>query len=323
MSTCVSDLGDLVGLDGAKRLVRKVLSEQSGVHAVLFYGPEGAGKSQLAAFLAKSWLCMTPLDDGTACCDCAVCSSFDAGRAVDYQFVPPWGPSSIIKLSSLMPTPQWEKDKDRPNIDFILDFFRTKALMARHKVVMFDRVDRMNADTANAFLKTLEEPATGVKVIMASHEFTKILPTIRSRCMCVACELPGEGSATSATDGGTPVESVFGGSPGGVAHIRAHHDCFQRLYDLLESSRHDPWGSAFKLAEGCREVSEEYAKSASLGPRTANVKVLEAVSRWLALNFPERPDILKKVAEAHRLVLGNAQPGLVFEDLFLSLLYDK
>lgn len=323
MSTCVSDLDDLVGLDRAKRLVRKVLSEKSGVHAVLFYGPEGAGKSQLASFLAKSWLCKTPLEDGTACGDCAVCSSFDSGRAVDFQLVAPWGPTSMIKLSSLMPTPQWEKDKERPKIEFILDFFRTKALMAQHKVVMFDHVDRMNMATANAFLKTLEEPAQDAKIIMTSHEFTKILPTIRSRCMCVACELPEEGSATSATDGGAPIVSVFGGSPGGVAHILAHQEHFQRLYDLLESSRHEPWGSAFKLAEECRAVSEEYAKSASIGTRTANVKVLEAVSRWLALNFPERPDTLKKVAEAHRLVLGNAQPGLVFEDLFLSLLYHK
>ena len=201
----------------------------------------------------------------------------------------------------------------------MLDFFRTGPLMARNKVVVFESADRMNSTAANAFLKTLEEPSPTSKIILTTDEFTRVIPTVRSRCMCLACELPSKGSA--ALGELSPVESVFGGSPGGVFHVREHAASFERLYALLESTLREPLGSAFKLAEECRAVSDDYAKSAELNARAAHVKALESIAAWLAVRKPERPDLLRSVAEAHRRVLGNAQAGTVFENLFLDLLY--
>ncbi|MCH8979769.1 MAG: AAA family ATPase [Armatimonadetes bacterium] len=322
-SSCASSIDDLAGLHGAKKFVTRVLSRPSGVHAVLLYGPEGAGKGLLADFLAQSWLCTRPLDDGTACVECNVCQAFASGRAVDFQRVGPWGPMSMIKLSAMHVVPRWEKDKERPPIDFVLDFFRTRPLMARNKVVVFERADRMNADAANAFLKTLEEPPDTAKTILTTSEFTRVLPTVRSRCVCVACELPDPEGVTLATNGVSPVESVFGASPGGVMHVRKHHEIYQRLYDLLEDSRRAPWGSAFKVAEECRAIAEAYAKSADIGARNANVAVIAGVAAWLAADCPDRPDLLAAAAEAHRLVLGNSQFIIVLDDLFLRVLYHK
>jgi len=322
-SSCATSIERLAGLDGAKKFVARVLSRPSGVHAVLLYGPEGAGKRLLADFLAQAWLCGETLDDGAACGQCNVCKAFASGRAVDFQRVQPWGPSAMIKLSAMHYVVNWDKDRDRPPIDFVLDFFRTRPLMARNKVVVFEQADRMNANTANAFLKTLEEPPDTAKTILTTSEFTKVMPTIRSRCVCVACELPDAEGVALATDGVSPVESLFGASPGGVMHVREHHEVFQRLYDLLEGSRSAPSGSALKLAEGCRAVADAYAKSAGVTARTANVTVLAAIAAWLAANYPERPDLLAAAAEAHRLVLGNSQALVVFEDLILRLLYHK
>ena len=322
-SSCATSIEGLAGLAGAKKFVASVLSRPSGVHAVLLYGPEGAGKRLLADFLAQAWLCNEQLDDGSACGECNVCKAFASGRAVDFQCVPPWGPSNMIKLSAMHVVPRWENDKDRPPIDFVLDFFRTRPLKARNKVVVFESADRMNANAANAFLKTLEEPPDNAKTILMTSEFTRVLPTIRSRCVCVACELPDAEGVALATNGVSPVESVFGASPGGVMHVREHHELFQRLYDLLQGSGRAPRGSAFQLAERCRAVADSYAKSAGVPARTANVAVLAAIADWLAAECPERPDLLAAAAEAHRLVLGNSQALVVFEDLFLRLLYHK
>ena len=322
-SSCATRIEELAGLGGAKKFVARVLSRPSGVHAVLLYGPEGAGKGRLADVLAQAWLCSRQLADGTACGECNVCQAFASGRAVDFQRIGPWGPSNMVKLSAMHEVPRWELDKDRPPIDFVLDFFRTRPLMARNKVVVFERADRMNADTANAFLRTLEEPPDTAKTILTTSEFTRVLPTIRSRCVCVACELPDAEGVTLATNGVSPVESVFGASPGGVMRVREHHEIYQRLYDLLEASRRAPWGSAFKVAEECRAIADAYARSADVPARSANVAVLTAVAAWLAANCPDRPDLLAAAAEAHRLVLGNSQAAVVFEDLFLRLLYHK
>lgn len=135
--------------------------------------------------------------------------------------------------------------------------------------------------------------------------------------MCVACELPAdlEGSSLS------PTEQVFGGSPGGVAHVREHAEVFQRLYDVLEASKSEPWGAAFRLAEECRAAAEAYAKATDSNARGANAKVLECIGAWLATERPDRPQLLQATAEAHRRILGNAQASIVFEYLFLDLQY--
>ncbi len=321
MSQSASKLENLDGLASAKKAVVRILEKRSTVHAVLFYGPRGAGKSHLARVLAKSWLCPTPQDSGLACDECAVCNSFDNWRAVDFQGFGPWGPSSLIKVSAFRPVPEWEKDKERPPIEFVLHYFRTRPMMAANKVVLIEDADRMNSEAANTFLKTLEEPSARSKIIMTTSEFARVLPTVRSRCMCLACELPDAQGAALAGGYFSPVESVFGDSPGGVAHLREHFECFQELYDLLESCRIAPLPAAFLMAEKARAISEKYAKAAQVSARSANVKIVESIAAWLAQTAPEQCALLACAAESHRLLLGNAQPGPVFEVLFLELLY--
>lgn len=320
MSSSVIDLDKSPGLERAKKAVSRVLAANSEIHALLLYGPSGAGKSDLAALVSKAWLCTSPTPQGTACNECNVCLSHERGRAVDAQVWRPWGPQSLIKLSAMHEVTQWDKDRERPGLDFVLDFVRTRPLMSRNKVVTFIDADRMNSDAANALLKTLEEPPAGVKFVLTTSHFSRVLPTVRSRCLCLACELPSKESATLAGDYFSPVESVFGGSPGGVAHVRSHSAVFTALYDLLESTGETLVGAALKTAESAREIASAYAKSADLNARAANAKVIEAIAEWVRQAKPERHDVLKRAAECHRLILGNAQPGPVFEVLFMDLL---
>ena len=60
--------------------------------------------------------------------------------------------------------PRWEKDKDRPPIDFVLDFFRTRPLMARNKVVVFD------GDPSRAGEYTMVELQTTTGATFAGRE---------------------------------------------------------------------------------------------------------------------------------------------------------
>ena len=64
-------------------------------------------------------------------------------------------------------------------------------------MVLVYPAERMNATTANALLKTLEEPPGSVRFVLASEAAYQLLPTIRSRCLAHSMAWPREGDATA------------------------------------------------------------------------------------------------------------------------------
>ena len=139
-------------------------------HALLFNGPAGLGKQQLAVGLAQSILCENPGDDGNACGHCRSCQLFKAGNHPDYIVIEP------------------EEGKKSIAVDQIrqLDSFQSlKAHYGMGKVILIVPADVMNANAANALLKTLEEPSPGTVLILSTDRPMVLLPTIRSRCQSI------------------------------------------------------------------------------------------------------------------------------------------
>src|ERR1017187_1184516 len=135
-------LEELIGLSHAKRLAVQLATGVSESHAVLFYGPEGSGKSELAAILAQAWLCNSPSSDG-ACGVCASCQSSGRGTHPDLLVIEPLPPSHIIRLAAVTGGDETLS---------IQQLFRTPPLSGRNKAAIVSSAERMNADAANAFL---------------------------------------------------------------------------------------------------------------------------------------------------------------------------
>jgi DNA polymerase-3 subunit delta' len=64
-----------------------------------------------------------------------------------------------------------------------VEFSQRTSARGRGKVVLVFPAEQMNAVTANALLKTLEEPPGDVKFVLATESAHQLLPTIRSRCI--------------------------------------------------------------------------------------------------------------------------------------------
>ena len=193
MSSSVINLDSLVGLSTAKRVLHAVHDSNSRIHAILFFGQKGSGKTTISKWLAQSWLCPNAKDGSTGCGECAVCTSFSNGRCVDFQHIKPKGPSALIKRGAFVEN---ENDKDIDTVP-LTDYFRSRPLMAVSKVALISDAHRMNQDASNAFLQLLEEPPNFARIILTTHEFSRVPATIRSRCLCVACELPDKQGITS------------------------------------------------------------------------------------------------------------------------------
>ena len=152
-------------------------------HALLVQGPEGVGKRALALHFARALLCETPARDGSACGRCPSCHYVAVGQHPDLRLVEPFDvdedgtvtATEVIKIEAIRNLTQWSQ--------------RTSH-RGGAKVAVIVPADRMHAPTANALLKTLEEPPPATYLLLVAHQAGRLLPTIASRCQRHVVPMP-------------------------------------------------------------------------------------------------------------------------------------
>jgi len=139
-------------------------------HGLLFSGPDGIGKRTCALMVAKALNCENS-PDGEFCDACPQCHKIDAGTHPDLIRIGVEEEASEIKIAQI-----------RESIR-MLDF---RPLEGKNKVFIIDPANLMNASSANALLKGLEEPPDNSYFILITNSPHSLLPTIRSRCQSYA-----------------------------------------------------------------------------------------------------------------------------------------
>jgi DNA polymerase-3 subunit delta' len=138
-------------------------------HAYLFHGPGGAGKRAAARALAAELLAAGSADPTGARARVA------SGAHPDLTWVSPSGAHEILV-----------SDIDVP----VVSAASRTPFEAACRVFVIERVDELGDEAANRMLKTLEEPASFVHLILLSDRLAEVLPTIRSRCQLVRFDAP-------------------------------------------------------------------------------------------------------------------------------------
>ncbi len=298
------ELDHLPGLTTAKKAVAEFASLDSGVHAVLLYGARGAGKRDLANFLARQWLSGGDTDH-------AASKSFDSGRNADLLVVEPMGPSRIIRDIQIT-SPKRSAPNDFKGVP-VLDFLRTPPLNSLRKVVLIEDADRMNADSANVLLKSLEEPYPYAKFILTTTSVGSILPTILSRCVAVSCELPN-------TPNDDPLWRLAEGAPGRYAQFQQNEAVFRGVWQFAETLPKRSLDEALVASETLKGISESLQKAIESNARTANTEALELLVIACRHLHPEWYAARSAMIEGHRRVVGNGNPTLVFDALMTNIL---
>lgn len=172
--------------------VRQLLGQQG--HAWLLEGVSGLGQLDLALALAGAWLCeQVGRSDPTepACGRCSSCHALSVHTHPDLMVLL----SEVTALAMGWPLDdkaqkELDEKKRKPSKDIrveamraAIDFAQRTDSRGRGKVIVVFPAERMNTVTANALLKTLEEPAPGVRFVLATEAADKLLATIRSRCL--------------------------------------------------------------------------------------------------------------------------------------------
>lgn len=157
-------------------------------HGWLLTGPRGVGKATLAWRIARFLLATPDNDDNGG-------GLFgDAAPAPATLDIVPEHPVSrrLLALSDpgLFLLRRGPNDKgDRISADIrvaevrkLRNFFAMSASDGGRRVVIVDSADELNTSAANALLKILEEPPDRATLLLLSHQPSRLLPTIRSRC---------------------------------------------------------------------------------------------------------------------------------------------
>ena len=185
-----------------QRQLRALLSQRG--HAWLLQGPSGLGQFDLAEALVRAWLCDAPTADG-ACGQCGSCHGIDVRTHSDLAVLMP--ETGMLELGWPLPEKaQTEIDdkKRKPSREIriesmrnAIEFSQRTSGRGRGKAVLVYPAERMNAVTANALLKTLEEPPGDVRFVLATDAAHLLLPTIRSRCLTHVMSWPAPDEALS------------------------------------------------------------------------------------------------------------------------------
>jgi DNA polymerase-3 subunit delta' len=161
----------IVGQSGAVALLQRAIALDRPAHAYAFVGPAGVGRRLTAVAFAQALLCP---DRG--CGACPVCRRVTGGQHPDFQLIVPIPPRENPKGALAV------------RIEQVRELEHTAALApldGSRKVFVLDETERMTLPTAQALLKTLEEPPPRTHLVLIVANPRALPPTVLSRCQRV------------------------------------------------------------------------------------------------------------------------------------------
>ena len=216
----------ILGNETVKKSLINSIKSGNISHSYLFVGKSGIGKKLFAKELAKKAMCL-----GTN--DCESCVKFEAGSNPDFSIISPDG--KTLKI-----------DQIRNMQARIVE----KPIVANKKVYIIDGSECMSEESQNCLLKTLEEPPEYAMIILLCSNESKILQTIKSRCVIIKFdELTDEQIKNKLNTDDELIIKLCNGSLENADKIASKKDSYillKKLADLLEKG---DLLSAFKEAE--------------------------------------------------------------------------
>lgn len=148
--------------------------------ALLINGVAGLGKQQLAFYFSQYLICLDR-QGKIACGQCASCKLFTAKTHPDFILLAPEEPGKAMGIDL---------------IRRLISKLALKPQYSGYRVVLISPADQLNINSANAFLKCLEEPPERTVFLLLTEQMQQLPATIISRCQKLLL-VPPEASSAS------------------------------------------------------------------------------------------------------------------------------
>jgi DNA polymerase-3 subunit delta' len=211
-------------LGTAQQRLRAALAAQRVPHSLLLLSPPGLGAEHLANWITALLLCES--QSPRPCGACASCLLLRSDSHPD---------SYVVRL---------EEDAQQIKIDQVrglIESLSLKSYRGGYKVGVIEGAEALNANGANAFLKTLEEPTANTVLVLIARPSHRLPATIASRCLRVVLTPP-------------PAEAA-------IAWLEAHAKAHPGSGPESSSSAARSWDAALGLAGGAPLLALELNSS--------------------------------------------------------------
>ena len=303
-------------------------------HAYLFTGPTGVGRRTLALKLAQAVNCLQPPAPGQPCGTCSACTRIEKMQHPDLAVI------------------QAEQVGGTLKVEQVRELQRSLSLApyeAKFRVALLLRFEEAHASAANALLKTLEEPAPKVLMLLTAESVESLLPTIVSRCEVLRLRpLPVAEAGEGLQRWGIPAAEarllahISGGRPGYAVRLHENPELLEQrqgwlteLSTLLGNSRVERFAYARAAARAasddrealrsCLQVWSSFwrdvvlSASGTAAPLT-NLDLAEPVEKLAAgLGLDQARQVLERTEQTLSLIDRNVHVRLALENLMLDL----
>ncbi|MDB5430275.1 MAG: holB [Caulobacter sp.] len=278
------DVYALAGIEAADQAVLDALARGRMHHAWLLVGPEGVGKASFAYRLARRLLGAAPdahyglLGSRP---DDPVSRQVAARSHPDLMVLERTGEDG--KVRKVIPVDEARR---------LPEFFANTPATSPYRVAIVDSADDLNVSSANALLKTLEEPPKRGVLLLVSHSPGRLLPTIRSRCRQLRFQPLPEAEVADLV-----------GARAGVSDSDARH--------LAHMAGGAP-GRAYALAAGgALEIDKQAHEILGALPKVDEALLLSLADRFRGAEGAERFNLLleRLAAQVHEMAASAALSG--------------
>lgn len=159
-----SGFSSVSGQEHVTRTLANAIARNKVVHAYLFTGPRGVGKTSVSRILSKALNCQQP-NGAEPCHECSCCREISTGTSLAVREIDGASHNSV------------------DNVRDLIDSFKALPPTGyKFKVYIIDEVHMLSISAFNALLKSLEEPPPNTVFILATTDVHKIPETVISRC---------------------------------------------------------------------------------------------------------------------------------------------
>lgn len=305
-------------------------------NALLIKGAAGIGKLDMALNFAQSLLCEAPTNEGLPCCQCNSCHWFEQDAHPDFRLIQPDALSITEEGSEKEGGKKPSREISVDQIRALASFANLSAHRGGYRIVLIHPAESMNHNSANAVLKTLEEPTEKLLFILVTHKPQQLLPTILSRCLSLTVNTPSKEIGTEwlkqqGVEAPAKALAQCGFAPLKALSLSEENEGSDETNLLLSAIQRPAQLDALLLAEKLQ--------------RTAPVQVIHCLQQWCydlasvkltgkVRYFPEQADLLKTLSanissmrllgyqselqSAKNVAYHPLNPKLQFESILLS-----